>query len=465
MAFQSDHVPGLEASKQDGDQQPLLFSGPRGVAVRILSRAESSDYKIEKLIELEMRMSEWSNYDRALLIELVYGTLRWQARLDWVLTGFYHGEFTKCIVPVKNAMRVALYQILMLSKIPPSVAVNECASTIRRIKDDKSANIVAGVLKNILRNVEGIRYPSKEDNIQLFYSVTLSHPLWIVKRWCERYGEEQAEKILSANNERPNIYLCANRLKWDGSAMPTWLKEHECTFEAVPGYPDIVRINGLQNVMAMEMVNDGRAFVCSASDFQVARLANISSSDTVLCLGASQSFLLLAINAVSKNAAKTYAVSNFESIIPRMESRLKILGFSNTQVISSSAKELETLSANVVVVEAPVSGLGLLNIRPELRWKIELDAIRKSALQQKAAIVDAATHVQAGGVLIYCAQSFEKEETVDIVEWFIAEHPEFSLEDASPYCDAESVVDGKVQCRLSQQKIDNLFAARLRRRS
>ena len=102
-------------------------------------------------------------------------------------------------------MRIALYQILMLSKIQPGTAIQECASLVRRIKDDKSAHTVSGVLKNIVRNIENIRYPSKEENIQLFLAVTLSHPLWMVKRWCERHGEEVTEKICSANNVSPSI--------------------------------------------------------------------------------------------------------------------------------------------------------------------------------------------------------------------------------------------------------------------
>ncbi|MBX7155201.1 MAG: hypothetical protein K1X91_09560, partial [Bacteriodetes bacterium] len=192
---------GFSDIEADFTPPTLLYSGPRGIAIRILSRAESSDAYVEKMIEQELRSDEWSHYDRALFIELVYGTLRWQNRLDWILTGFYHGEFNKCILPVKNAMRVALYQILMLSKVPPMTAISESVAIIKRIKDEKSANVISGVLKNILRNIDGIRYPNKEENLQLFLSVTLSHPLWIVKRWCERFGDDTAEKLLTANNE------------------------------------------------------------------------------------------------------------------------------------------------------------------------------------------------------------------------------------------------------------------------
>ncbi len=460
MAFQADSIPGIDTMKDEAEQPSLLFTGPRGVAVRILSKAESSAFRIDKLIDLELRMSEWSQYDRALLIELVYGTLRWQARLDWVLTGFYHGEFTKCIVTVKNAMRVALYQILMLSKIPPSMAVNECASMIRRIKDDKSANIIAGVLKNILRNVEGIRYPNKDENIQLFYSVTLSHPLWIVKRWCERFGDEAAERILSTNNERPSITLGANRLRWTGSELTQWLKDHDCHCEPITAAEDLMRINGLQNVAAMEIINDGRAFVCSASDMQAAKLAKMTKGSNVLCLGATNSYLLLALCALSANEAHISSACSMEAYLPRLRSQLNILGFDKTVAVASAALEVQEKGYDIVVLEVPVSGLGTLNLFPELRWKLELDAVRKAVQLQHAKLIEAAELVRIGGALIYCAQSFEAEETTEVVDWFLALHPNFKHETAENECDPDYVVDGNVQCRLALHKNDNLFAAR-----
>ncbi len=459
MAFQADKIPGLESSNGSSDDAPLLFSGPRGVAVRILSRAESSDNRVEKLIDRELRMSEWAPYDRALLIELVYGTLRWQARLDWVLTGFYHGEFTKCLVPVKNAMRVALYQILMLSKIPPSTAVNECASTIRRIKDDKSANIIAGVLKNILRNVEGIRYPSKDDNIQLFYAVTLSHPLWMVKRWCERFGDEEAERILSSHNERPSIYLYAHPQKGSAEDLHQWLKDHDCTSETLPGLDSVLRVNGLQNVWSMEALQDGRASVCSPSDVHLAHLIDLKAQESALYLGNAEKSLIPVMLIEGSAEAPLTLPCPFDATRKAVEDDCKRLGIKNLRtelIVPSMTHE----AAHVVVVDAPCSGLGCIHTRPELRWKIELDAVRKACAAQKASLDSAAPLVKSGGRLIYVVQSAESEETVDIVRWFLESHPEFSLDANHGRCPEEVMHDGMLQCAMHSNKLDTMFAAR-----
>jgi 16S rRNA (cytosine967-C5)-methyltransferase len=100
------------------NDKEALYHGARGAAIRILSRFERSDSYVDKLLDAEFRLGGLNPQDKALLTELVNGVIRWQAKLDWVLTGFYHGEFEKCLTPVKNAMRVALYQVLFLAKIP-----------------------------------------------------------------------------------------------------------------------------------------------------------------------------------------------------------------------------------------------------------------------------------------------------------------------------------------------------------
>src|SRR5512142_235042 len=101
-----------------------LYSGPRGTAVKILNRIDRSDAYLDKLLDAELRSDEMNELDKGLMNEIVTGVVRWQMKLDWVLTGFFHGNFTKAETNIKNALRVALYQILFLDKVPQSAAVN-----------------------------------------------------------------------------------------------------------------------------------------------------------------------------------------------------------------------------------------------------------------------------------------------------------------------------------------------------
>jgi 16S rRNA (cytosine967-C5)-methyltransferase len=144
---------------------PTLYAGPRGTAIKILNRVERSDAYLDKLLDAELKASELQNVDKGLMAELVHGTIRWQGRLDWLLNRFTHGNFSKSEINVKNSLRIALYQILFLDRMPHYAVVNEAVEFIKKVRGDKYANLVNAVLRNIIRSLDAIRYPSKEDGV------------------------------------------------------------------------------------------------------------------------------------------------------------------------------------------------------------------------------------------------------------------------------------------------------------
>src|SRR5512140_1075137 len=147
----------VKAEKYGEQPKERLYTGPRGTAVKILNRVDRSDAYLDKLLDAELRSDEMNELDKGLMNEIVTGVVRWQMKLDWVLTGFFHGNFTKAETNIKNALRVALYQILFLDKVPQSAAVNEGVEFIKRLRGQKVADLVNAVLRNITRNLENIR--------------------------------------------------------------------------------------------------------------------------------------------------------------------------------------------------------------------------------------------------------------------------------------------------------------------
>ena len=165
-----------------------LYQGVRGLAIKILNRVDRTDAYLDKLLEIELKHSEFSGKDKALLFEIVHGVIRWLGRIDWILNGFYRGQFSKCIPNVKNAMRVALYQILFLDRVPNHAAVNEAVEFVKKLQGQKPADLTNAVLRNIIRNKDGIRYPNQEEDKNSYFSAYYSHPSWLVKIWVKRYG-------------------------------------------------------------------------------------------------------------------------------------------------------------------------------------------------------------------------------------------------------------------------------------
>ena len=205
--YTDNSVPEGSPSESTEDFSSPLYHGVRGLAVKILTRVDRSDSWIDKLLDHTYAAETMDSRDRRLLRELTGGVMRHRERLDWVLTGFYHGEFQKCIPTVKNALRVALYQLLFMDRIPHSAAVNESVEIVKRLKGKRSSGIVNGILRNIIRKMDAITWPNPDENIVHYLSVMESHPQWMVRRWIDRLGPEETTALVRANNIRPVTYL------------------------------------------------------------------------------------------------------------------------------------------------------------------------------------------------------------------------------------------------------------------
>ncbi|RMD48187.1 MAG: 16S rRNA (cytosine(967)-C(5))-methyltransferase RsmB, partial [Ignavibacteria bacterium] len=230
------------------DEQKSLYDGVRGKAVKLLNRIDKTDAYLDKLLEVEMRNSELSGRDKALLYEIVHGVVRWMGRLDWILTGFYKGQFAKIIPNIKNAMRVALYQILFLDKVPDYAAVNDAVEFAKRFQGQKSADIVNGVLRSIIRSKDGIRYADRNEDLILFLSAYYSHPSWLVKRWVNRWGEEFTEKLMNANNNRPKHTIRVNRLVTSVTEMEKLLEEIKQKYYKGRYLKNFLKLASLNNI-------------------------------------------------------------------------------------------------------------------------------------------------------------------------------------------------------------------------
>ena len=129
-----------------------LYQGVRGHAIKILNRVDRTDAYLDKLLDIELKNSNLSGPDKALLFEIVHGVMRWLGRIDWILNGYYKGQYSKSIPNVKNALRVALYQILFLDKVPDYAAVNESVEFVKKLQGPKPAGLTNAVLRNIIRS-------------------------------------------------------------------------------------------------------------------------------------------------------------------------------------------------------------------------------------------------------------------------------------------------------------------------
>jgi 16S rRNA (cytosine967-C5)-methyltransferase len=452
--------------EQDADiQEPpkrTLYEGVRGTAVKILNRVERTDAYLDKLLDSELRSGELSDADKGLLTELVHGVLRWQNKLDWVLNGFSHGNFAKSEINVKNALRVGLYQILFLDRVPHAAAVNEAVEFIKRIRGEKPAGLVNAVLRNIIRNIDGIRYPDPAQDRVQYLSVVFSHPHWLVKRWVARFGPEETEQLLVKNNERPLLSLRINKLKVNPGLFLRQLDAQQIPYQGSSHIDYFVKVKSFPRIGQNEMFRSGLFTIQDESAAFPCLLLAPQPGERVLDLCAAPGGKTTHIAELMKNEGEVIAVDKYEVKLNFIKAACARLGLKNVKFLVGDASTLEHEPVDRILLDVPCSGLGVLAKKPDLKWKRDIADVLKLSEIQRELIENAARLLKPGGVLVYSTCTTEPEENQEIVRSFLAKHPEFVLDHAGQYVSKDVVTpEGFVETLPHKHGMDGSFAARL----
>jgi len=443
-------------------EKKALYQGPRGTAVKILNRVDRTDSYLDKILDAELKSPELNDLDKGLLTEIVHGVLRWQNKLDWVLNGFSHGNFAKSEINVKNTLRVALYQILFLDRIPHAAAVNEGVEFIKRIRGDKPAGLVNAVLRNVIRNVEGIRYPDPATDQLQYLSVVYSHPQWIVKRWLPRFGFEETKKLLAALNERPVLSLRINRMKVEPGYFLTLLDQQQIQYTGSSHIDHFVKVKALSKIGQMELFRNGMFTIQDESAALPCLLLAPKPEERIIDLCAAPGGKTTNMAEMMKNTGEVIAVDRYEAKLSLIRTSCDRLGLRNVKLLASDATTLEMEPVDKVLLDAPCSGLGVLPKKPDIKWKRDLLDIHRLAAMQAQLLENASKLVKPGGVLVYSTCTTEPEENQEIITQFLASHPEYSVENAKQFVSHDLVSDeGYVETFPHRHAMDGSFAVRM----
>ncbi len=443
-----------------------LYQGVRGFAVKILNRIDRTDAYLDKLLEIELKNSNLSGPDKALLFEIVHGVMRWMGRIDWILNGFYKGQFSKVVPNIKNALRVALYQILFLDKIPDYAAVNEAVDFVKKLQGQKYADLANAVLRNIIRSKELIRYPDPNEDIVGYLSAYYSHPSWMVKRWLNRFGRENTEKLLNINNNKPSHSLRVNRLVTNKEEFCKLLESVDLKYSESKYLNNFLRLNILTNITDWEYFNKGYFTIQDESTGFPVLLLEAKPGMRVLDLCAAPGGKTAFIADLMENKGEIIALDRFESRLKILQKNLNRLSVTSVKTIAIDALEFEDSDGfDSVLVDAPCSGLGTLTKKPDLKWKKDLGDIRKIVNIQYELIRKGASLVKVGGTLVYSTCTIEPEENQEIISKFLSENSNFELFDASKLLNKELVCTEGFVCTYPHiHGIDGSFAAKLIRK-
>jgi 16S rRNA (cytosine967-C5)-methyltransferase len=443
-----------------------LYEGVRGRAVKILNRVERTDAYLDKLLDNEMRSADLIGADKALLFEIVHGVIRWMGRLDWILNGFYKGQFSKAISNLKNALRVALYQILFLDRVPDHAAVNEAVEFVKKLQGQKPADLTNAILRNILRTKDAIRFPEPEEDLIGYLVAYYSHPGWMIKRYVARFGREDTEKLLAANNEKPFLTLRVNGLKTNMEEFKKLLESVNLRFNQGKFLPEFFQLQNLTNITAWECFAKGYFNIQDESAGLACKLLDPQPGEKVIDLFAAPGGKTAFIAHLMNDVGEITALDRYESRLIILEKNLLRLGIKSCKTFAVNALEFESELYDKVLADVPCSGTGTLSKKPDIKWKKDMLDVRKMAANQNKLIDKAATLVKPGGVLVYSTCSIEPEENFEVIDRFLNNHPGFELQPAGAFFNKELVDEnGCIQTLPHLHHMDGAFAAKLVRKN
>ncbi len=369
--------------------------------------------------------------DRAFCTELVYGTLRRQGTLDYILSRFCREKLAKLPPLILLALRLGAYQLLYMDKIPASAAVNESVKLARRFGHQGTAGLTNAVLRRIDRERAAIAapafWPDKASAPAEFLAAYYSHPLWLTEEWCSRFGLADAAKLCDFNNRPAPYTLRVNTLRTDRSAVLSLLAAAGIDAKPLPYPAEAIEAAG-GGVALSELIEKGLLYPQQLSSMLAAHVLAPEPGQTVLDVCAAPGGKTTHMAALMQNQGRILAFDTHEHKVKLIEQNARRQGIAIIQAAVADSRDLSSLPdamSDRILVDAPCSGLGVLRSRPDARWRKQPEAERELAALSVQIFDEAAKKLKPGGRLLFSTCTISEIENEQAAARFAAMHPEF----------------------------------------
>lgn len=432
----NDHKAVSGKKGSSGNKGKAATASARDIALDILVKVEQQGAYSNLLLNSSLQKSALSREDAGLVTELVYGTISRMNTLDYVLEEFVSKGIAKLQPWVRNLLRLSLYQIMYLDRIPSHAAVNEAVNIAKKKGHQGISGMVNGVLRSVLRagNLpvipDGLG-PAKRISIQY------SHPIWLVKRWITEYGVDTAEAICAANNEPPAVSIRVNTTMISREALLSQMIEQGLQASASEVSPYGIVVKGGGNLALSSWYRDGYLSVQDESSMLVAEAVAPEPGMRVLDCCAAPGGKTAHMGELMKDEGSIFANDLHPHKAKLISDQAARLGLESVVTGSADALELEhTLehhSFDRILLDAPCSGLGVIRRKPDLKWRKQPEDVVSVASLQGQLLQSVSKLLKPGGVLVYSTCTTEQTENSEVVAAFLEQNPDFtSITFASP---------------------------------
>lgn len=375
--------------------------------------------------------------DKGFITTLVYGTISRKLTLDYVIERYSKLKLKKISKYILIILRMGLYQLMFMDKIPESAAVNESVKLAKHYGHGASAGFVNGILRSYIRN--GIKISN--DNL----SVKYSYPEWLCNQWINDFGFEFTEKLMAAMNTEPKITIRYNALKTTQEELKTLFEENGIHSEK----------NGISlacegfDVSHDKLYLDGFYSVQDTAASNAAIELSPRAGDTVIDMCAAPGGKTTHLAEIMENEGKILAFDIHEHKIKLIEANAKRLGIGiiDAQIADGTVfDERLRNTADKILCDVPCSGLGIIRRKPDIKWnKGDTNELRDI---QKKILENSAEYLKHGGEIVYSTCTIDRRENEEITSAFLKNHADFEKISEKTYYPNTDGTDGFYICKM-----------------
>ena len=443
----------------------------REVALEVLTKVDKeksySNLQLNKTIE----NSNLSRNDINFATELIYGTIQHLNTIDWILEQ-YLNKNAKLEPWVKNLLRLSIYQIWYLDRVPNHAVVNEAVNIAKANGHKGISGLVNGILRNLIRNKDSLVIP---DNMTESERIALehSHPEWLVKRYINDFGLKETVEICRTNNLPPFHSIRVNSLKITRDEMIIKLREDlgtEAEIEPSPLSEQGIRIKGGGNLALSDWYKNGYISIQDESSMLVAQVLEPKPNMTILDGLAAPGGKTTHIAELMMNKGMVIASDIHKHKIKLINQQQERLGISIIKTLQDDVRNINKHYGQIfdqVLLDVPCSGLGVIRRKPDLKWVKNESDIENLTKVQMEILESVSALLKSRGVLVYSTCTMTKEENQQMISNFLNGHPEFRLDNSLPKY-LPNAVNEKIDASMGMIQIlpqhfhtDGFFIARL----
>lgn len=443
----------------------------RYLAYKILFDIEVNGNYSNMALNKYLNEAGLDDQDKGFVTELIYGIIEKKRYLDYMINKVSKIKVRKMQHPVKLVLRMGVYQLVYMDGVTDYAAINESVNIMKKL-DKRSASFVNAVLRNISRNLDEVKDISLNtvDKLAIYYS----YENWIVENLVKEYGFERTEAILRALSQKPNIYLRVNRTKLrPGQSMDYLvgqiigrLIDQGLEASRVEGLEEAIKVKGLKSIDKHPLFREGYVSVQDISSILVAKVMDPKRESRVLDLCAAPGGKSTHIGELMENTGHLISQDIFDHKIKLMNTYARRLGLNNMEARLGDALVLNDDyigKFDYVLCDVPCSGMGIVRRKPEIKYKKE-DEVENLPDLQYQILENASSYLKEGGILIYSTCTIFRQENMEVVDRFLANHKDYELDDLGSVKEFLGIGDkGLVKILPDQYEMDGFFICRMKK--